>query len=163
MVYGCIYRIFHKDTGKSYIGQTITLRNRTYRHWQASDDTYLCRSIRKHGRDKFDIEILYNNIPEQWLNDWEIETIRKWNTFKGYGYNLTPGGKSVSGKDHPMFGKSHSENTKRKISESNKGRKLSEDHKNKISKSCKGKNKGRKVSKETRKKMSDAKIEIKFD
>ena len=51
-----------------------------------------------------------------------------------------------------MFGKHHSEETKRKIAESHKGRTLSEDTKRKISESHKGK----KLSDETKKKLSES-------
>lgn len=40
---------------------------------------------------------------------------------------------SAQGLEHPMYGKIHSENAKRKMSEAKKGKKLSEKHKNKIS------------------------------
>lgn len=47
--------------------------------------------------------------------------------------------KSLKGDKHPMYGKHHSEETKKKISESNKGRKLSNETKKKISEGNKGK------------------------
>ena len=43
------------------------------------------------------------------------------------------------GKNHHMYGKHRSEETKQKISEANKGKKLSEEHKKKLSESHKGK------------------------
>jgi group I intron endonuclease len=44
------------------------------------------------------------------------------------------------GKNHPMYGKNHSEETKTKISEGNKGKTHSEKSKTKISDALKGKN-----------------------
>ena len=57
------------------------------------------------------------------------------------------------GKDHPMYGKKHSEETKKKMRKSHLGFKHSEESKGKISKGHLGK----KFSKETREKMSKAK------
>jgi len=60
---------------------------------------------------------------------------------------------SHKGVDNPMFGKSHSEKTKRQISESNSGRIHTEDSKSKISAKLKGRaspRKGAKLSQDTR-------------
>ena len=43
-----------------------------------------------------------------------------------------------TGKDNPFYGKHHSAETRRKLSESQKGKKLSEEHKNKLSTANKG-------------------------
>ena len=43
-----------------------------------------------------------------------------------------------SGENNGMYGKTHSEESKKKMSEKHKGKKLSEEHKQKISKSTKG-------------------------
>ena len=58
----------------------------------------------------------------------------------------------LRGKDNPMYGQSHSEEAKRKISEGNKGRKYSEEAKRKISEG----NKGRKFSEEHKQKLGEA-------
>lgn len=57
-----------------------------------------------------------------------------------------------SGKDSPNYGKHHTEETKRKISNSHKGRHLSEETKKKLSEL----NKGKKHSEESKKKMSQS-------
>lgn len=173
MKYGCIYRIYHIDTGKSYIGQTVNFKTRISGHLGGSTNKYLSNSIQYHGKDKFKAEILYDNIPEPWLNDWEIETIRKWNTFEGIGYNCTPGGDGVgsgednhmskrtgkanhmfgrTGKDSPMFGRSGKDSPRF-------GKKHTEEAKRKISEATKGKNHpnfGKNHSEETKRKISES-------
>lgn len=54
------------------------------------------------------------------------------------------------------IGSHPSEETRRKMSKAQSGKKLSEEHKKKISVSNKGKNKGKRASEETRKKISEA-------
>jgi hypothetical protein len=73
------------------------------------------------------------------------------------------------GEENPFYGKHHSEEAKKKISETSKGKHLSEESRKKISNVRKGKhhseetkkkisdaNKGKHLSEETKKKMSDA-------
>ena len=61
------------------------------------------------------------------------------------------------GKNHPLYGKHLSEETKQKLSKSLEGRQFSEETKQKMSESMKGKNKGKKRSEETKMKISEAK------
>ena len=64
------------------------------------------------------------------------------------------------GKKHPMYGKTHSEETKQKISEACKDKTLSEETKRKMSEVKKGKKHpmyGKTLSEETKRKMSEAK------
>ena len=60
------------------------------------------------------------------------------------------------GKEHGMFGKHHTEETKKRISEKLKGRKLTEEHKEKIRQS----ELGREIPLEVKEKMSKAKSKI---
>ena len=65
----------------------------------------------------------------------------------------------ISGKNHPYFRKHRNEETKRKISESNKGKTFSNEHKRKLSESHKGKtspNKGKTFSDEHKRKLSES-------
>jgi len=61
-------------------------------------------------------------------------------------------GKKLVGDNNPFFGKTHSENTKQKLSEAQKGRVLSEETRQKLSEA----GKGRSHSEETKRKMSEA-------
>lgn len=60
----------------------------------------------------------------------------------------------TDGEKNPFFGKHHADDTKKKISESNSGRKLSEEHKKRISDSLRGKPK----TEEQKHKISEAQI-----
>ena len=69
-----------------------------------------------------------------------------------------------NGGKHPLLGKNHSEESKRKMSEVKEGKKLSEQHKEKIRKSTEGKHStygmlGKTHSPETKRKMSESQKE----
>ena len=113
MRHGCIYRIFHKETSRSYIGQTTDIKDRIRRHFKGTENTGIGKGVRANGPDAYDWEILYANIPQWMLSDLEIRTIASLNTYKGFGYNETPGGDGFpSGEYHPQFGKPLSEKHK---------------------------------------------------
>lgn len=97
---GCIYKFTNKVNGKIYIGKTIDWKRRMCKHKSSAKKPkhYFGRALRKYGFDNFEIEILIDNIPEEKLNELEIEYIRvhKSNNSK-FGYNLTLGGEGCSG------------------------------------------------------------------
>lgn len=53
-----IYRITNKINGKSYIGQSVNIKNRWYVHKATKDDYPIHRAIRKYGKNNFSWEIL---------------------------------------------------------------------------------------------------------
>lgn len=132
---GIIY-IATSPSGKSYIGQTILeLKERIRHHYVDSKirDTIFCRALRKYGR-AIQFSILYDNVPQYYLNNMEIWCISSYGTFGG-GYNSTRGGD-----DNPM----NNQATRDKL----KGRIVSKETRLKMSKSRKGKdpwNKGKKL------------------
>lgn len=149
-------------SNKVYIG--ITQQNPEKR-WQNGrgykSNKYFWRAIQKYGWDNFKHEILYVDLTKEEAEQKEIELIAYYDsTKKENGYNIDNGGncigsfsdehrrnisKSLTGKvnlnlrgeKHPMYGKHHSEEIKKKISESRKGKGgfvLSEEHKKHLSK-----------------------------
>ena len=197
---GSIYKITNTVNGKSYIGQTRhdAMKTRIRDHFAGYGNRIVKRSIEKYGEDVFIFEILHDGIIPELLDSYEIEAIAKYNALVPNGYNLTTGGGSGSrseesrrkiseskkGENHPLYGKTHSDETKRKMSENNamkrpevrrknsetqKGRTLSDETKRKISENNPMKrpevrqkvsetNTGKTHSDETKRKISEAKI-----
>ena len=128
---GYIYRYWLND--KSYIGQTVNLKNTRYRHKEATTETKFYKAIKKHGYKKFQFEILESNIPREQLNSREIYWIKKFDSHKN-GYNSTPGGAlwPEQGQEHPNTGKTpwnknkpRTQETKERISKTLKDRRIS--------------------------------------
>ena len=149
-----IYKITNKINCKIYIGKHSTDNlNDGY----MGSGKILKQAIKKYGVENFTKEIIEFCDKEVDLNDLEKHYIDKYNsTDKSIGYNLTNGGDGFSvGHTSWLKGKQVSEETKRKISEANKGKPSptkgkttwikikhhSEESKIKISESNKGKSK----------------------
>ena len=164
---GSLYKITNTVNDKAYIGQTIhdAEKTRISKHLTGNGSRIMKKAIEKYGQDAFTYEILHDGIIPEVLDDLEIETIKKFNTVAPNGYNLTTGG----------GGGSLSEETRRKMSEAQKGRTEehrrrlseaqtgnfhSEDTKRRISELQKGERAywyGRFHSEDTKRKMSEAK------
>ena len=122
MVSGTIYSIINKVNKKRYIGQSICVKKRIYKHFKKLEEgqhcnPYLQKSYNKYGRDNFRVEIVEENIKEDLLNEREIYWMGYFDTYEGEGYNLIPGGGNVFGEHHPFYGRNHSKETKEKISQ----------------------------------------------
>jgi len=120
MILGIIYKAT-SPSGKIYVGKTIQcLEDRKYQHFyltKKAAGTKFHNALIKYGSDAFVWEILYDNVPEDQLNNMERWTIANYDTY-ACGYNSTLGGDGVIGNHKPK-----SEEHKRKIGEANKGRK----------------------------------------
>ena len=153
---GVIYRIYNKVNGKSYIGQTVNLSDRIYRHFSDNSGSLLLKlAIEKYGKESFRVEVLHDEVPLNLLDKMEIIEIRFWGSISPNGYNITEGGYGLRGyqftdEDRVKMsvfgkGKKRSPETCRRISNSKKGDKhpfygkaLSDSHKTKISKAMTG-------------------------
>lgn len=157
--------IIYKATspsGKVYVGQTIfELVARKTRHLRDAKNPTLSnynskfyRAIRKYG-NKMKWEIIEKDVPIELLNVKECEWIQDFNSYRD-GYNETLGGDGGS----PMLGRKHSEETKKKIKESN----LKTYSSLQLREKFKGENNPRfgiDPTKETKAKMRQAKLGIK--
>lgn len=126
--------------GKKYIG--ITSQKPIYR-WNNGNGykqcTLMWRAICKYGWENFKHEILFVGLSKHEAEQKEVELISQYRSNdKRHGYNIENGGNAVG---------KISEETKRKISLAEKGKKMSEEAKLKM----RGRipwNKGRKCTKE---------------
>ena len=110
------------------------------------------KAINKYGWDNIQKEILYEGLTEEHAKFIEVFLIGSYKSNdKRYGYNLTEGGEGTSGRIV-------SEETRRIISEKNKGKKLTEEQKEYLRQI----NLGKHHSEETKKKMSASRKGKKF-
>lgn len=87
-----IYKITNKINGKCYIGQSVDIERRFNEHKNCKVDKPLYRAFKKYGIDNFTFEILEECSQEE-LNEKEIYYIVFYNsTTDGNGYNLEHGG-----------------------------------------------------------------------
>lgn len=117
-----IYVIRNTLNDKVYIGKSVDYEKRIYEHKRRlinnnHDNIYLQRSWNKYGEDAFNFSLI-EECEEEYLNDREILYIKMFesNTINK-GYNLTAGGDGATGYRH-------TEETKKKLSEMQIGKKL---------------------------------------
>ena len=106
---GYIYRIINKVTQQSYIGQTTQDLHERWRQHKKSQSNcrYLKSAFNKYGIDNFEFKLVCISFDDN-LNDLEFYYINKYNSVVPNGYNLKLGGNN---------GGKHNEETKKKISE----------------------------------------------
>ena len=132
-----IYVITCLVNGKQYVGRTsgsIESRWKGHvKHSRSPTSTMLVtRAIRKYGEDQFTISKLVECFSREELNRTEVEKIEELNTRHPNGYNIDKGGGGGTGhrpgEDHPMWGKKHTDETKKLMSEAQKGKHLKDRH-----------------------------------
>ena len=115
-----VYKITNTINNKIYIGlhKTNNINDGYF-----GSGSLLKKAIQKYGKINFQLEILYFCNNEQQMLDKERELIREYNsTDKTIGYNIMPGQGNYS----------LTEEGRKKISETNKGKKLSQSHIDKL-------------------------------
>ena len=156
-VYGIIYLARCIDNGKVYIGQTIkTLGCRKAQHIHCAFneqidgyDSYWYRALRTHGIDKFEWNIIYDNVPESLLSRTERFAIGLYNSFGSGGYNSTGGGDESPSKNPDVAHKislakmgdnnpMRNPETAHKVSVALTGKKLTQETKDKIGNAHRG-------------------------
>lgn len=144
-----VYQHKNKINNKIYIGITSQTPEQRWGsngcNYKSSPHFY--SAIKKYGWDNFEHNILFTNLTKEEACLKEQELIKKYNSMdRAYGYNSTSGGEIFSmnketkekisnalignknGLGHPC-----SEEKKKKISDAQKGRKLTDEHKQKLS------------------------------
>lgn len=114
---GFIYKITNTINKKAYVG--ITANADPLHRWMAHKSNnkngrgcpLLMKAFKKHGEDAFTFEVLIICFDED-VYKYEKEYIIKYNAMSPNGYNVAEGGKS----GRNFLGKTHSEETKHKIS-----------------------------------------------
>ena len=140
-----IYKIENTVNHKVYIGQSRHILKRLKAHLRKEENPYLRSAFQKYGLDNFSFEV----IKETWdMNYWEMFLICIYKSQdKEYGYNILPGGE---GGDSEVTRQSwinpeirckrvesskkviHTPEWNRHVSESQKGKTVSEETKQKI-------------------------------
>lgn len=146
-----IYIIENKVNGHAYIGKTKVPDKRWKRHREEAakcneKSAWLYKAMSKHGVENFEFRIIDEHEDEAYaLKVLEPAWIARMKDEGIHLYNMTSGGDGI-----PGF--THSPSTVKKISESNKGRKLTAEHRLHLSQI----NKGNVPSEESRRKISEA-------
>lgn len=86
-----IYKITNKVNGKSYIGQSVQIKERIKQHFRGHSQGYIGKALLRHGAENFDVSVVIY-CEEHDLDYYEREFIKFYNTFGSGGYNLTCGG-----------------------------------------------------------------------
>jgi len=167
-----IYKITNKIDNKFYIGSSVDIRQRWYRHKSmlrnsCHTNQHLQNAWNKYGENCFEFEIICL-VQKEFLFEIEQNYILNLNCCdREIGYNKTENpfspilGKKMSYEQRQKIsnclkGRKHSEQTKNKISIANKGKKRTEQQKTNLSLAKKGKSiKSFKRTEENKKKISD--------
>lgn len=111
-IFGIIYLIFHKDSGKVYVGQTTkTLRYRWRQHQRAassgSGNNRIYRALRAHGVESFYAVVLHQAFSRKELDEMETGAILSFdstNSERGYNIGIGGGVTQLFGEANPRFG-----------------------------------------------------------
>lgn len=139
----CVYRHTFPN-GKVYIGITC---QKPHERWcngtGYKHQKLVYRAILRYGWENVEHDVIACDLTHDQATAMEIELIQAYDsTNPERGYNVSrggDGGPGFSGEKHPMYGKHHTEESRKKMSEStkgqipyNKGKHLSDEHREKL-------------------------------
>jgi group I intron endonuclease len=146
---GGLYILRQISTGKEYVGMSVNVQLRAYKHAKPRSPTALiARTVRAHGAQDFEIMLYRLDADPAVLLALEMEMIAERGTRYPAGLNLTAGGEGSAGYTHPpevqaritaaLTGKKRSAEAIAKTAAANRGMVMSEAQKQKISATKKG-------------------------
>lgn len=147
----CVY-MHITPNGKRYIGITSLCVDRRWENGSGYRSQVFYRAIKKYGWDNIKHIVLFENLTKDEAEKKETELIKKYNSNNPkFGYNRNEGG---------QLGCKHTEETKKKMSISQKKRFEREEERERLSSYAIGRtpwNKGKKMDEYYRRKLSEAK------
>lgn len=156
-MYGYIYKTTNLIDGKIYIGQKKSPKFLGNKY--LGSGRVLKQAISKYGKDNFKVELIEEIDCLEKMDEREIYWIAQYNaTDREIGYNRSEGGnvnRTMVGENNPFYGKHHSEESRKKMSEHNSLYMLGKHHSEETKKKISDGNRGKYVSDETRKKISE--------
>ena len=124
----CVY-VHISPNNKYYVGITSKKPEERWRNGNGYYyNTYFTSAIKKYGWDNFQHEVIASNLTEMEAKNFEKLLIKKLKSKdRKYGYNMTDGGDGVSGVDrsgdkNSFYGKHHTDDAKKKMSDAAKER-----------------------------------------
>lgn len=138
-MFGYIYKTKNKINGRVYIGQKQGRFTRQY----LGSGKLLKKAIVKYGKENFRVKQIASAETREELNILEIFYIKKYRKTSKV-YNLAIGGQAgnmgydSSGKNNGFYGKHHTPETIKGISQKLRGRTLNQEWRDKISAAKKG-------------------------
>lgn len=120
-----VYKITNKVNSKIYIGITKCKLNERWINHKSAARTgkpyIIAKAIRKYGEDNFICEEICHAFSKEDAEHLEVHFIKEYNSLK-FGYNIVDGGNAfggLSGKLNGMYGKKHTPETRKKMSQNN--------------------------------------------
>lgn len=163
-MYGYIYETINLITGKKYIGQKVN--SIFLKEKYLGSGIYLKRAVNKYGKENFKVRLIEECNSQEELNNKEIYWINYYNAIESSNYyNIGAGGLGWNNSLNKInrtsiwLGRHHTEESKKKMSESHKGKPWTRAQREALLPTRQGKNNPmygthRILSEETKKKIS---------